>query len=285
VLPIEPLMEPARDQFPWRPLGTLLVDEGLLTSTQLELALDEQRRSGRLLGQILVNRGYVTGLALARVLSEQHGVEVRPSAAPAEPPAEPQPEPARTAAPDARGEESWLPLGKLLVERRFLTEPELEAALDEQGRHGGRLGEILVARGYLSGPTLVRALAEQHGVDVSIETVPDRDLETVVKTSAPGEPLYEVCDVGFEPGFQSRSVVYRNANFLEAADFAFEYVQEHNPDALEIQLTDGTKVETVWTYSESRAAAAAASRKDLVETFGFDPTTWEPGRFNPAPGS
>jgi hypothetical protein len=277
-------MEPAHVHFPWRPLGTLLVDEGLLTSTQLELALEEQRSSGRLLGQILVNRGYVTGLALARVLSEQHGVEVRPSAAPAEPPAEPQAEPQESASPDPRGEESWLPLGKLLVERRFLTEAELEEALAEQQHHGGRLGEILVARGFLSGPTLVRALAEQHGVDVSIETVPDRDLETVVKTSAPGEPVYEVYEVTFEPGFQSRSVLFRNTNFLEAADFAFEYVQEHDPGALEIQLTDGATSETVWTYSESRAAAAAASRKDLVETFGFDPTSWEPGRFNPAPG-
>jgi hypothetical protein len=277
-------MEPARVQFPWRPLGTLLVDEGLLTSTQLELALEEQRRSGRLLGQILVGRGFVTGLSLARVLSEQHGVEVRPATFPA--PAEPTeapPEPVQAVAPDPRGEESWLPLGKLLVEKRFLTEAELEQALAQQLQTGARLGEILVARGYLSGPSLVRALAEQHGVDVSIETVPDRDLETVVKPSVPGEPVYEVCEVAFEPGFQSREVLSRSANFLEAADFAFEFVQEHDPGALEIQLTDGTTTETVWTYSESRAAAVAATRKDLVETFGFDPTRWEPGQFNPAP--
>ncbi len=32
--------------------------------------------------------------------------------------------------------------------------------------------------------------------------------------------------------------------------------------------------ETVWTYSDSRAAAKALSRKDLAETFGFDPTVW-----------
>jgi len=44
--------------FPWRQLGTLLADEGLLTETELELALDEQRRTGRLLGQIVVDRGY-----------------------------------------------------------------------------------------------------------------------------------------------------------------------------------------------------------------------------------
>ena len=43
--------------FPWRQLGELLADEGLLTPTELELALDEQRRTGRLLGQIVVDIG------------------------------------------------------------------------------------------------------------------------------------------------------------------------------------------------------------------------------------
>jgi hypothetical protein len=30
----------------------------------------------------------------------------------------------------------------------------------------------------------------------------------------------------------------------------------------------------VWNYSASRAAAVNVERKELVETFGFDPTTW-----------
>src|SRR3954447_16541006 len=64
--------------FPWRQLGALLAEEGLLTETELELALDEQRRTGRLLGQIVVDRGYVSGFSLARVLSAQHGVDLQP---------------------------------------------------------------------------------------------------------------------------------------------------------------------------------------------------------------
>src|SRR6185437_9622168 len=63
--------------FPWRQLGTLLADEGLLTDTELELALDEQRRTGRLLGQIVVDRGYLSAFSLARVLSAQHGLELQ----------------------------------------------------------------------------------------------------------------------------------------------------------------------------------------------------------------
>jgi hypothetical protein len=32
--------------------------------------------------------------------------------------------------------------------------------------------------------------------------------------------------------------------------------------------------ETVWTYSEARAEAKAATREKLVRTFGFDPVRW-----------
>jgi hypothetical protein len=60
----------------WRPLGELLVEKGLVTSDELEAALEEQAESGRLLGAILVERGFVSGPALAVALAEQYGVEL-----------------------------------------------------------------------------------------------------------------------------------------------------------------------------------------------------------------
>jgi len=78
----------------------------------------------------------------------------------------------------------------------------------------------------------------------------------------------------FEPGYQRRTPVYESPNFLEAADYAFEFVQENEPDALEIHRVQDPVQETVWNYSASREAAASARRKELVETFGFDPTRW-----------
>jgi hypothetical protein len=60
----------------WRPLGELLLEKGLVTPDELELALAEQAESGRLLGAILVERGYVSGPALAVALAEQYGVEL-----------------------------------------------------------------------------------------------------------------------------------------------------------------------------------------------------------------
>ena len=253
------------ESFPWRSLGTLLVDEGLLTAVQLDIALAEQRRSGRLLGQILVDCGYVTGLALARVLAEQHGVELRSDSPEDDEP--PVPSTTRLAA-------NWTALGKLLVQKGLVKEDDLESALAEQGRHpGSRLGEILVGRGYLSGAALARALAEQHGVKLGPEPILD-EAETVLIPSVDGEPTYLVCNVVQMQSHQSRSVLYESPNFLEATDFAFEYVEEHEPEAIEIQRTGGAEPETVWMYSAARAAALAADRRGLVETFGFDPTSW-----------
>jgi hypothetical protein len=255
--------------FPWRPLGRLLVDMGLLTASELERALDEQRRTGRLLGQILVGHRYVTAFSLARALTEQHGVELRPTGSGAG---------GRASGVASRDGHAWRPLGRLLVENGFLSEAELEEALAVQRRSHRRLGEILIARGWLTGPALALALAEQHGVDLGSEDDLAADVETVTIASAPGEPTYEVWDAVYEPTYRPRSLVYETSNFLEAADFACEYAADRKPIALEIQRRDGDARETVWAYSETRAAAAAATAKPLSETFGFDPIRWTPGR-------
>jgi hypothetical protein len=268
-------MEPAAHaDFPWRLLGEVLVDQQLLTEDELEQALLEQSRTGRLLGQIVVNNGYLSAFSLARVLSEQHGVELRPAKE-----QEQQPpmvelslaDPPELGAEETEEEPTWRPLGKLLVEKGFLTESQLKEALAEQSERQARLGEILVWRGLLSGPDLARALAEQHGVELD---PPTEAVETVIRLATADEPTYKVFEVGFEPGFQRRTEVFASPNFLEAADYAFEYVEDHEPDALEIQRTHGAAQETVWNYSASRAAAISEGRKGLVETFGFDPTIW-----------
>jgi hypothetical protein len=254
--------------FPWRPLGTLLVEEGLLTDQELETALAEQKRTGRLLGQIVVDHGYLSAFSLARMLAEQHGVELRPARVEADR-RQPPPGP-----PEPKAPPTWRPLGTVLIEKDFLTQAELDEALATQRAEGGRLGEILVAQGALTGTQLGRALAEQHGVEID-ENALDEELETLLKPHVEGEPVYQVCEVIFAPIYQTRTVLFENANFLEAADFAFEFVETREPAALEIQRAEGETRETVWTYSASRAAAAAASRKDLVDTFGFDPTKWD----------
>ncbi len=256
--------------FPWRPLGTLLVEEDLLAAADLERALAEQRRTGRLLGQILVARGSVTGLGLARVLARQHGVELRPLSGLV------PDEPAAASAGSAMGQKrAWRSLGALLVQNGLLADAALQEALAEQReRPDRRLGEILVERGRLSAATLASALAEQHGVDLETRGL-SADVESVVVPVAPGQPTYQVCAVAYTPAGEQRTVLYEGANLLDAADFACDHIDRAQPVAVEIQRRDGKGSETVWMYSRERAAAAASSSKSLVETFGFDPTRWD----------
>jgi hypothetical protein len=254
--------------YTWRPLGELLVETGVLTPTELEAALAEQRRTGRLVGELLVESGYISAFSLGRALASQHGVELRTAERVERSPA------TATRSPHTTQPTAWRPLGKLLVEKEFLTRAQLDQALAEQRESGGRrlLGEILVGSGFLSGVSLARALAEQHGLEV--DSSEGADTKTVLKTSAPGQAIYQVREVVYQPRYQVQQVLYESASFLEAADFAAEFVEDHEPGGVEIQRADGGVPETVWTYSERRAAATATSRKPLAETFGFDPTLW-----------
>ncbi len=56
------------------PLGALLVGAGLITSEQLDEALEEQQRSRGKLGRILIDRGLVREADLVRMLSRQVGL-------------------------------------------------------------------------------------------------------------------------------------------------------------------------------------------------------------------
>ena len=60
-------------------LGSLLIEQGILTQDQLEeaLTLQKQRKCG-LLGEILVELGYVTEEAIATALAAQYGFPYLP---------------------------------------------------------------------------------------------------------------------------------------------------------------------------------------------------------------
>ncbi len=252
--------------YTWRPLGELLVEDGSLAADELEAALAEQRRTGRLIGEILVESGYITPFTLSRALAGQHGVELEPTSA----------ESSSARKPGARQVSqptAWRPLGKLLLEEEFLTMSQLEWALGEQRASGGRrlLGEIIVGAGFLSAPLLARALAEQQGVELDPD---EQEVHAVLRVAGSDQAIYEVREVEYEPGYRAGEALYESASLLEATDFAAEFVEDHNPKGVEIHRVDGTIRETVWTYSESRAAANAAAQKPLSETFGFDPTLW-----------
>jgi hypothetical protein len=59
-------------------LGELMLEKGLITSSQLREALRTQRRSQEKLGRILVELGYVSELDMFRAVSEQFGLPFPP---------------------------------------------------------------------------------------------------------------------------------------------------------------------------------------------------------------
>jgi hypothetical protein len=249
-----------RADFPWQPLGRILVDDELLTPEELERALTEQRETGKLLGEILVEHGSMSGASLAQALARQHGVVLERD--------DLEPEPAVIASPATK---KWRPLGAVLVESGLVAELDLQDALAEKRRHQNRrLGEILIERGHLTRAGLAAALVEQHGVSLE-EELPALEPPA---TATVAQTTYRVCLVGYKAKQEQRTAVYESPNLLDAADFACEYVDREQPVALEIDRLDANGSETVWTYSRDRAEAEAASSKPLVETFGFDPTRW-----------
>jgi hypothetical protein len=253
--------------FPWQQLGELLVDEDLLSRDELERALAEQRRTGRKLGQILVDQGTTTGTELARALARQHGVELRSRSD--------EEEWGEVDFTVERHDEPWRPLGTVLLDGGLVTDEELEEALAEKRVHQDRrLGAILVRLGHISGVSLALALAEQHGIALETSPLSGR-VRTVAVPVPPGQPTYTVYAAPFAGDRRSRKTLYQGPNFLDAADYASEFIDQEEPEAVEIERVDGDDRETVWSYSRERAAAEAKTGKRLVETFGFDPARWD----------
>ncbi|HEX6724771.1 MAG TPA: hypothetical protein VF073_05965 [Gaiella sp.] len=135
---------PAPQTLPSRLIGALFVERGLVSESQIRVALEIQRETGQQLGQVLVERFGVSRKELASVVAEQWA-KLGGSAGPED-----------TA--------SWRRLGEIFVERGFVTQEELDDALARQRQTGERLGEALVALGVISKFELAGALAEQMAV-------------------------------------------------------------------------------------------------------------------------
>jgi len=135
---------PAPQTLPARLIGALFVERGLVSESQIRVALEIQRETGQQLGQILVERFGVSRKELASVVAEQWA-KLGGSAGPED-------------------SASWRRLGEIFVERGFVTQEELDEALVRQRQTGERLGEALVAQGVISKFELAGALAEQMAV-------------------------------------------------------------------------------------------------------------------------
>jgi hypothetical protein len=143
-----------------------------------------------------------------------------------------------------------LPLGQLLIEKGLLTEADLGIALAHQREDGRPLGQILLGMGVVTEQELARTLTEQHGFDFSMSlrrrlspVAPEPQAEEEELDEEGPEPeRYLVREPGFgEP-------LHAADSFLDAADAAFELIEERDPTQLEIvRLRDG-ETEHLWSY-------------------------------------
>lgn len=97
------------------------------------------------------------------------------------------------------------PIGKILVELGVLGQGQLQAALAEQRRQGGRLGELLLAREAITEDDLSRAMALQQGLD----WVPASALE-------PDEDALALLDAGTARAFNALPLSIENGQLRVA---------------------------------------------------------------------
>ena len=238
--------------FPSRLLGELLVEQGLIVAADLDDALAEQRTTGRRLGEVLVSRGALTGAQLTRALAGQYGIELSAVTV--------------SALEDSETPAPWQPLGRLLVTKGTISQAALEEALETQRSSDRKLGEVLVTEHGVTMLELAAVLSEQHGLAIG----PDAAARPVVVSRFPDESFYEVK----EP---AGAALFSTDSFLEATDFAFEYLAAESPDVLEIIRQRGSERERVW---ECNQRGEPLPGTDPVATYGFDPNAWTGPNFS-----
>jgi hypothetical protein len=163
-----------------RLIGALFVERGLVSQSQLVVALELQQETGQQLGQILVERFGVERSELAKVVAE-HWARMGEAKEDV----------------STRASESWRQLGEILVSRGFVSREQLVQALERQRLTGERLGEALVGQGVISKFELAGSLAEQASlaeVSAATEGEPAPVVHLTPRADAPAERDAEPAD-------------------------------------------------------------------------------------------
>ncbi len=120
-------------------IGEVLVQEGYITSKQLQEALAEQMKGDVYspLGEICINLRFISKLELQQVLKKY---------------------------------KKRIYLGELLVNMGLLTEEEIQQALEVQKIEGKKLGKILLENGFITEAGLINSLSTQLGIPKIVPT-------------------------------------------------------------------------------------------------------------------
>lgn len=115
-------------------IGELLLRQGIIDEDQLKHALSEQERTGIMLSKILVRLGMVSEDTLTNIL----GVQMQST--------------------------TKMRIGEMLMAQGYITEVQLDKALEQQKITGQRLGKTLVSLGFMPEEKLIEILSIQFEI-------------------------------------------------------------------------------------------------------------------------
>ena len=263
-------------------IGALFVEKGLITQEQLDVALEEQQRTGNRLGEVLVERFGVSRLDLASALAEQWAeYERQGTTEQQESHAEVRDLVAVSDEWSGASEDSDAdadaapkrPIGEIFLERGMISADELEVALEEQRESGRRLGEILVGKGNLSRLELASALADQWASFQKLRPPSAANgippLETAEPAQLPVMPTPEVsAPPSTVPGATSDQVDALRAR-LEALGAQLDQLsattREWREPLDELSASIGERLDAVEQAAADRSAALQAEDESQVE--------------------
>jgi hypothetical protein len=136
-------------------LGDILVESGKLTPNELEMALGASRAEGEKLGDLLLRLGLASNEDIYDALKAQFKKRLRFRS----------PEDGKSKAEDSLPKASRSArLGEILLEKRLLSQEDLDRSLQLQRQTQGRekLGDILVRLGFVDDSELYTALLTQY---------------------------------------------------------------------------------------------------------------------------
>ncbi len=194
-----------------RLIGAIFLERGLVTEDQLQAALAQQAETKEHLGEILVQNFGVSRIELAGVLAEQWAAveEENSRSEPAltaltptsSPPSDDGTQSSDGPESTSEDEDERRPLGEIFVEQGFVTDQELDQALETQRNGGEKLGEILVSQGSITRLQLASALADQWTSLKKIRppSSPEQPPPTLAVVPPPGAPTAPAPTSGAPP--------------------------------------------------------------------------------------
>ncbi len=167
-------------------LGELLVENGILTETQLLEALEVQKRERKLLGEIIVDLGFATKEKLDAALAKQYGSI----------------------------------LGEILISKGQIGFEQLQEALQEQTSSMKSLGEILIDKGLVSEADLMEGISKQYNMPYI--KLSEYDINPDAISKVPLDALKKYCV--FPVNIENNMLVVATSNpedFIAESDLRF----------------------------------------------------------------